>query len=118
MDKKIASLVGAMGALAASGQVQAAPATHLDVEAAMQATSYADLLKPIPNAVELWKASASMPAPQVETTSDPAIIDVQDHHHHHHHHHHRRHHRRIVVPLPHHHHHHHHAAVVVVPPQN
>ncbi len=60
----------------------------------MQAASYADLLRPIPNAQALL-AAAEVPAGQPAPASDgrdPAVQQVQyyrHHHHHHHHHHHR-----------------------------
>ena len=127
MDKNLAGLIGAMGALAVAAP-QPASAAPLDMAAALQATSYADLLKPIPNALALWKSTAAEEVPSETADDAPRIQTVQyhDHHHHHHHHHHRRHRRFVVVrpdvPPPfahhHHHHHHHHAAVVVVPPQS
>ena len=123
MDKNLAGLIGAMGALAVS-MPQPAASAPLDLEAALQASSYADLLKPIPNALALWKATPAVDV-QSDETDGARVETVQyhDHHHHHHHHHHRRHWRRWVRPvLPapyvhHHHHHHHHAAVVIVPPR-
>jgi hypothetical protein len=127
MDKNLAGLIGAMGALAV-GAPQAATAAPLDLETALQASSYADLLKPIPNALALWKSTAVVDAQPAEV-GDARVETVQyhDHHHHHHHHHYRRRHRHFfsVRPVPpvvvdhhHHHHHHHHAAVVVVPPRS
>ena len=126
MDKTLAGLLGAVGSLAtaASAPTHASP---LDYEAAMQAASYADLLKPIPNAAALWKAAAIEPGNEAPPAvqGDGVVQEVQYHDHdHHHHHHHRRRHRHVVVvapavpvPVPHHHHHHHHhhAATVVVP---
>jgi hypothetical protein len=101
MDRKTTSIAGAAAALAAG-------------------PALAELLTPIPNAVErLRRAEAEPPAPPAR------LIEAQygrpyDHHHHHHHHHH---HSRawylrngyvfqgggwILAPRPHHHHHHHH----------
>ena len=89
MDKTLAGVLGAITVLAA--QAQAAPAAPPTLDAAMQASSYADLLRPIPNAAALLAAEPDAePAATVQT--------VQYHHHHHHH----RYRRRY------HHHHHHH----------
>jgi hypothetical protein len=105
MDPKTATLLAAAAALTA-GPALATPA----------AQAPAELLTPIPNAVErLQLADAEAQAPR--------FIEAQfvvHHHHHHHHHHHRN--RRwylqngyywnngawLLRPRPHHHHHHHH----------
>jgi hypothetical protein len=112
MDKNIAGLIGAVSALVAVVPAQAATGRLATVESTMQASSYADLLKPIPNALavlkELTATQAESAAGGTDTESPGTIQDAQfiirlpHHHHHHHHHHHyrRRHH--------HHHHHHHH----------
>ena len=92
MDKSLAGLIGAMGALVAAPAAHATIAPPQAVDAAMQADSYADLLKPIPNALAVLRASANFPAgvprnaPAAQGRSP--IVQVQDHHHHHHHHHH------------------------------
>jgi len=80
------------------------------------AESYAELLKPIPNAVERLKLADAQSG-----VVSANIIPVQDNLHHHHHHHHR--HNRawyrangyiwsggvwVLRPVHHHHHHHHH----------
>ncbi|HEX4198149.1 MAG TPA: hypothetical protein VHZ26_11970 [Caulobacteraceae bacterium] len=88
MHRKTVTMIGAAAALAAgpglAGPANAAP------PAVPVATSYAELLQPIPNAVERLKAS------DAEAASRPArLIDAQygpfnRHHHHHHHHHHDR----------------------------
>lgn len=95
MDKSIAGLLGAIGALAASVPAQAAVAAP-SFDVAMQATSYADLLRPIPNAVEVLKAA---PADALQATSGDggSVESVQYHHHH-------RYHRRRRVYRRHHHH--------------
>jgi hypothetical protein len=93
MSKMLAGLVGAVTVAAAAGPGHATAA-----EAAMQVNSYADLLKPIPNAVEVLRTLDAQPAPE------PMVQDVQYYHHHHHHHHHAYYSRRYW----HHHHHHHH----------
>ena len=111
MDKTIAGLV-AVGAMAVAGGAQAAVPSRSDVTHALAASSYADLLKPVPNALALWKASAEMPA-----AGETSLAQNHDHHaqqpyrdersneHHHHA-------ARVVVPRTE---HHHHAAAVVVP---
>jgi hypothetical protein len=78
MDRKTATVVGAAAALAAgAGMAQAAP----PAPAVPAAASYADLLQPIPNAVERLKMS------DMEIASRPArLIEAQYYHHHHHHH--------------------------------
>jgi hypothetical protein len=113
MDKTMAGLLGAMGALAATAPAHAANAVpggaarqSADI---LRPASYADLLRPIPNAVEVLKAAdaaeaAATPAPEA---ADPNVMQVQYYYHHHHHHHHHRYIRRY-----HHHHHHHHHHVI------
>ena len=128
MDKNVAGLLTAMGAFAVAGPAAAVPVPPHDMASAMSAESYAALLRPIPNAAALLKASAARIVPQAAAEPDydaPASVQtvqyhdqqppVVDHHHHHHHHYvHHRHHHRVVVPVPvpvpvdHHHHHHHH----------
>ncbi len=96
MDKTIAGLLGAVGALVAGTSAQAAPAVSV-----LHATSYSDLLRPVPNAVEALKALDAAEQAQVETVQyGPTIVIGRDHHHHHHHH--------RVYRRPRHHHHHHH----------
>jgi len=107
MDSKTATALGAAMVLAAAtAQASAVPV----------AASYAELLTPIPNAVErLRQADAEAQA------QPPQLIEAQymaHHHHHHHHHHSRRWYLRngyvwyngawALRPRPHHHHHHHH----------
>lgn len=118
MDKKLAGLLGAVGALASVNNVQAAiPADPTEL---LKARSYADLLSPVPNAMAVLKAV------------DKAAIDNKEsvrvaqyyYDHHHHHHHHNSYYRRyddddrrtVIIPgyreyrdgYRHHHHHHHH----------
>ena len=114
MDKKIAGLLGAVGALASLNTAQAA--TTSDPTDVLKAQSFADLLEPIPNAMEKLRAVD-------ETGSPPKLRMAQlfiEHRHHHHHHHHgyyRGYGPRIIVrpgfrygyrAYHHHHHHHHH----------
>jgi hypothetical protein len=104
MDKRIAGLLGAAAALTAVTAAQAAPTPTPELA---PATSYRDLLDPIPNAVPVLKAEEARRAER--SANEVAQISVQVGHHHHHHHHH---HHGVVVHLrphhPHHHHHHHH----------
>jgi hypothetical protein len=108
MDKKIAGLLGAAAALGAFNPAQAAPSpAPSDV---LRASSFADLLEPIPNAAALLQAvdeSAPVPPANIELAQ---LVVVGRHHHHHHHHHHayRRAPRIVIGPRRHHHHHHHH----------
>jgi hypothetical protein len=115
MDKKLAGLLGAVGALASLNTAQAAPSS--DPTEILKAGSFADLLEPIPNAMAKLRAID-------ETGSSPKVRVAQffvEHHHHHPHHHHHGYYReygpRIVVTpgyrygyrgYEHHHHHHHH----------
>ncbi len=99
MDKTVAGLLGAISALAAAVPSHAATSAPLSLRQAMEASSYADLLRPIPNAAALLQAAS---ADEAATAPDgqATIERVQFYHHHHHHHH--RYYRRY------HHHHHHH----------
>jgi hypothetical protein len=114
MNRKTATLLGAAAALAA-GPGLAAPAAA-EAPAVPVAASYAELLQPIPNAMERLKAA------DAQGELRPArLIDAQYIAHHHHHHHHHHHNRRwyiqngyswyggawVLRPRPHHHHHHH-----------
>ncbi len=128
MDKRIAALLGAAAAVATVGGAQAATQPNPNSSEALSASSYADLLAPVPDAVAALEADnatrAQMPAEQ-------SVKLAQDHHHHHntvvirhsrdrHHHHHHHHHTRAFIGIPgvagvtvgrgdnHHHHHHHH----------
>ncbi|MBR0774882.1 hypothetical protein JQ543_16150 [Bradyrhizobium diazoefficiens] len=116
MEKKIAGLLGAVAALGTVAGANGTPApAPSDV---LTARSYADLLEPIPNALQtlqaLDKEAAAKP-----TEANVQVAQFYHHHHHHHHHgyyHHHHHHgygpRVYVVPprryYRHHHHHHHH----------
>lgn len=111
MDKRIAGLLGAAAALTAVTAAQAASAPTSELA---PATSYRDLLDPIPNAVPTLKAEDARRADR--SASEIAQISVQVGHHHHHHHvvvvpHHHHHHHVVVV---HHHHHHHHTHAIVI----
>ena len=113
MDKNLAGIIGAVSAIAMGAPAHAAVSPQLSLSAAMQAGSYADLLKPIANATALLQAadaaSAEVPVQDVQYYPPPAA-------HHHHHHHHRRVYRRRYHH--HHHHHHHHQALVIPLPRD
>jgi len=122
MDKMTAGLLGAVAGLATIGTAQAstAPATA----PTLQAASYADLLQPIPNAVDLLKADNAARAQDAATSGSFQLADYygQDyrgdygpryHHHHHHnygerygynrrneHHHHHHHHNNSWIGVP------------------
>lgn len=114
MDRKTSALIGAAAAFA-TGPALAAPVA--DGPATPVASSYADLLTQIPNAVERLRIS------DAQSDAPAQLIKAQyvapAHHHHHHHHHHNRawymahgyywHGGAWVIrPVRHHHHHHHH----------
>jgi hypothetical protein len=100
MDKKLVGLLGAAAALTTLTAAQAAPVSGSEPP---QATSYRDLLDPIPNAVPLLKADDA----RLAQTGGVRTAEVVVGHHHHHHH------RGVTVRVGpryhrHHHHHHHH----------
>lgn len=96
MDKKLVGLVGVAAAMAPVGMAQAMPATAPD--AGLKANSFADLLAPIPNAVDQLQASDAL---LTERAAKSAKIEMAQYYHHHHHHH------RFFRRFFHHHHHHH-----------
>jgi hypothetical protein len=105
MDKTKIGLLGAVTALAALPAVaQAAPTQP----AVAPATSFAELLQPIPNAVERLSAS------DTELAGGARLMNAAYHDHHHDHGHYRRHHnpiRRVlhrILPTHHDHRHNHH----------
>ncbi len=117
MDKKIAALLGAAAAVATVGGAQAATQPAAGSSPNLQASSYADLLTPVPNAVEQLEADNAVRA---QIPADTGVKLAQDYHHHHHHHHdtviikrHRRHHHHHHHH--HRHHHHHHGAFIGIP---
>jgi hypothetical protein len=109
MDKTLAGLIGAMGALAASAPAHATNAVPQPADP-LQATSYADLLRPIPNALAALQQVQAQEAiaPVLPRSAGIEQADWHDHHHHHHH--------RVIVRHHHHHHHHHHHNAVVFDP--
>jgi len=94
MDKKILGLLGAASALAVAAGCPAVAAPSDDTEL-RPAQSFAELLEPIPNAVETLAAVEDQ-APVA--TAKPAGEQFAEHHHHHHHyvHHHYHHHHHVV----------------------
>ncbi|HVB16084.1 MAG TPA: hypothetical protein VNF04_06110 [Stellaceae bacterium] len=62
MDKTTAGLLGAVAGLAVISSAQAATQPAPNPSEALQASTYADLLTPIPNAVALLRAEAAAPA--------------------------------------------------------
>ena len=109
MDGKIGTLAG-LAALVAAPAVASVPA---DTPAVQVASSYSELLDPIPNAAERLQLADAQ-----EQAEAPRLIAAQFHHHHHHHHHGRAWYmqhgyywfggRWTLRPVRHHHHHHHH----------
>jgi hypothetical protein len=91
-------LLGGVSALALLGGSQASAATPADdVQLLQPASSFADLLEPIPDAGKVLRAEDERAA---DASEEQPMIVAQYYHHHHHYHHHYHHH--------HHHHYHHH----------
>ena len=108
MDKTLVGLLGAVSALAVPAHAATAPPSNLS--AVMEANSYADLLKPIPNASALLKeqaaAESQMKQAEPAAEGEATVLEVQYWYRHHHHHHHW--YRRRWYHHHHHHYHHHH----------
>jgi hypothetical protein len=85
MDKKIAGLFGAAAALTAiNTTTQATPAQNTELA---PATTYRDLLNPVPNALSALIAdNARLSRDQANERTQLAQVSVQVGHHHHHHH--------------------------------
>jgi hypothetical protein len=96
MDKKIAGLLGAVAALSTANTAQASPAPTPAQMGVLEASSYANLLEPIPNAAAILKAVDE----RGPTSAAKNEFQLARAHHHHHHH-------RTVVIRRHRHHHHH-----------
>ncbi len=117
MDKKIAGLLGAVAGLATIGAAQAAVEPAPGPSEA--ASSYADLLAPVPNAVAALKADNQARSQNIELAqyyynpyygySYPyyGYYGGYPYYHHHHHHHH--------TYYNNHHHHHHNSAYIGIP---
>jgi hypothetical protein len=82
MDKTKLGMAAALSAAVAIPSVAGAPAQAKEPPVPT-ADSYADLLQPIPNAVERLKAADE----QDRSAAEPQLIKAQYYHHHHHHHH-------------------------------
>jgi hypothetical protein len=92
MEKTVIAVLAAMGAAAAATPGHAATSAELD--SAMAASSFSDLLRPVPNAVAMLKV-----ADEQDPITPEAGVELAQYYHHHHH-------RRWR--FYHHHHHHHH----------
>jgi hypothetical protein len=103
MDKKIAGLLGAAAALTTMTAAQAVPAQDTRVA---PATSYRDLLDPIPNALPKLIADDVRRSETPRTELAQLSVRIgRGHHHHHHQWWYRRHHHHHHF-FGHHHHHH------------
>ena len=116
MDKKIAGLLGAVAGLATISSAQAALEPGPTSSEALQASSYADLLAPIPNPVAALEADNAARAQNLELAqyynypysnySYPYYFYPPSYYHHHHHH---------NYYSRHDHHHHHNSAFIGIP---
>jgi hypothetical protein len=106
MDKKIAGLLGAAAALTAVTGGNAAAIAATAPTQSLQASSYADLLTPVPNALAQLNAddAARVSKPSGEKL-EMAQIQVKIGHHHH----------RYRHPKRRHRHHHHHHSYLAIP---
>ena len=77
MDKKAVGLVGALTGLATIGVSQAAITPASDAAGAYRASSYADLLAPIPNALDVLHADDAARAHSTPANSAHPIRTVQ-----------------------------------------
>jgi dienelactone hydrolase len=110
MEHKTGLMLGAAAAALAGGPALAAPQVAPE-SAVPVAASYAELLEPIPNAVERLRAS------DAEAAARPAQLILAQNEHHHHHHHDSNWYRQngyvfsggrwVLAAAAHHHHHHH-----------
>jgi hypothetical protein len=82
MEKKTAGLLGALAGLATMGSAQAAIHPALNASKALQASSYTELLAPVPNAVALLKADDATRAQRSVADSLNGAQLAQEHHHH------------------------------------
>ena len=81
MDKKLAGLLGAAAALTTMTTAQASPAQPTELT---PATSYSDLLSPVPNALALQKADdARLAKTPANEETRLAQVSIQLGHHHH-----------------------------------
>jgi hypothetical protein len=112
MDPKLVGLLGAVSALVSLDAAQANVTAAAGPAPMAQAQSYAELLEPIPNALNLLKLAeaAGLGGTHEQGATENSTKMAYHHHHHHHHHHHRwyHHHHHHHHHYHHHHHHHHH----------
>jgi len=94
MEKTSIGLIAALGAAVAASPVQASTPTGSDT--VLSVTSIAELLNPIPNALEKLRIVQAQAEVRSDETQLAETLIIKHHHHHHHHYRH------------HHHHHHHH----------
>ncbi|HET7490377.1 MAG TPA: hypothetical protein VFK01_00720 [Bradyrhizobium sp.] len=82
MGRRIAGVLGAMATLGAVNAAQAAPMPTQAPTEALKAKSFAELLEPIPNAIELLQ---TLDETQPNRRSDDVrrARYYRDHHHHH-----------------------------------
>ena len=117
MDKSVLGLLGGASALAlASGAASAAASPMSEASGLRPAQSFAELLDPIPNAVNTLRAQEEN-AGNAESEPLQLAQYYYGYPHHHHHHHYRHHHQYYYYPRHHHHHHHHHVVIPVPIPQ-
>ena len=76
MDKKVAGLLGVVAGLSTMSSTQAATGPASNPSEALQASSYADLLAPIPNAAALLKAHDSAQAQPAEAAGEVQVAQV------------------------------------------
>jgi hypothetical protein len=122
MDKRIAGLLAGVAGLATMSAAQAAIQPASDPAEALKASSYADLLSPIPDAVALLEAdNAARAQPAAEPAEGVQLAQAYYYppysypyyNYHRHHHHHNNYYGRYYRQQ--HHHHHHQGAFVGVP---
>jgi len=107
MDKKIAGLLGAAAALTTVAGGNAAALAASAPTQSLLASSYADLLAPVPNALAQLVAddAARASKPRGEKLEMAQLqVEIGRHHHHHHHryrrHRHRHHHHSNFMAIP------------------
>jgi hypothetical protein len=105
MDKKLMGVLGAASTLAllAGGAAAATPTEASGLEL-RPAQSFAELLDPIPNAIETLKAEDQKGPPATESSTEK-VAQYYYHHHHHHQQHYYYHHHHQHYYYHHHHHH-------------
>ena len=109
MDKTAAVLIAALGAAVPIGAAHAAVSPE-EAQRVLHATSVAELLDPVPNALGVMNTlTAAHKAAGEQTEVAQIYLDLGGNHHHHHHHHfyHHHHHHQVYRRYHHHHHHHH-----------